>query len=81
MIQDLEQIEYRKGMLKKGMKTASLPVKVWRCGKIPADVCAAVHEEDMLDLGGVYGDRNVLDPVDYDCLRLTLTDDTVEITV
>ncbi|GAB4335882.1 MAG: hypothetical protein Kow0089_05830 [Desulfobulbaceae bacterium] len=29
MIQNLEQIEYRKGMLKKGMKIESLPVKVW----------------------------------------------------
>jgi len=31
MIQNLEQIEYRKGMLKKGMKIESLPVKVWAC--------------------------------------------------
>jgi len=28
MIQDLEQIEYRRGMLKKGTKPESLPVKV-----------------------------------------------------
>jgi hypothetical protein len=37
MIQDIEQIEYRKGMLEKGMKPEALPVKVWRGAEIPAD--------------------------------------------
>ena len=81
MIQDLEQIEYRKGMLERNMKPENLPLKVWRGGKIPANVRAAVNEEDLLNLGGVYGDRNAGDPVEYDHLRLMLTDDTVEITV
>lgn len=58
MIQDLEQIEYRKDMLKKGVKPA-----------------------DLLNLGGVYGDKNVDNPVEYDHLKLVLTDDNVEITV
>ena len=31
--------------------------------------------------GGVYGDKNAGDPVEYDHLKLVLTDDTVEITV
>ena len=81
MIQDLEQIEYRKGMFEKGMKPKNLPMKVWRGDKIPADVRAAVNEEGLLNLGGVYGDRNAGHPVEYDHLRLILTDDTVEITV
>ena len=38
MIQDLEKIEHRRGMLDKGMKPKSLPVKVWRRAKIPVDV-------------------------------------------
>lgn len=33
------------------------------------------------NLGAVYGDRDAGDPVEYDHLRLILTDDTVEITV
>ncbi len=41
MIQDLEQIEYRRGMLEKGMKPDSLPVQIWRGAKIPADMRAA----------------------------------------
>lgn len=81
MIQDLEQIEYRRGLLEKGMKPENLPLKVWRGGKISADVRAAANEEDLLSLGGVYGDRDAGDPVEYDHLKLILTDGTVEITV
>lgn len=81
MIQDLEQIEYRKGMLGKGMNPDGLPVKVWRGGKIPAEIRKAINEEDILNLGVVYGDESAGDPVEYDHLRLVLTDDTVEITV
>jgi hypothetical protein len=81
MIQELEMIEYRKGMLKKGMKPDVLPVKVWRGGKIPAEIRKAINENDILNLGGIYGDENAGDPVEYDHLRLVLTDDKVEITV
>lgn len=42
---------------------------------------AAVSEEGPLTLEGVYGDRNIGDPVEYDHLRLILTDRVVEITV
>jgi len=81
MIQDLERIEYRKGLLERGMKADGLPVKVWREARIPADVRKAINEENLLNLGGVYGDKNAGDPVEYDNLKLVLTDDTVEITV
>lgn len=81
MVQDLEQIEYRKGMLEKGMKPDGLPVKAWRGAKIHAEIRKAINEEDILNLGGVYGDENAGDPVEYDHLRLVLTDDAVEITV
>ncbi len=81
MIQDLEQIEYRRGMLERGMKPNTLPVKIWRGAKIPADMRAAVSGEDLLNLGGVYGNKNAGDPMEYDYLKLILPDDTVEITV
>ena len=81
MIRNLEQIEYRRGMLEKDAGTEDLPVKVWRGGRIPAEVRKAVNEENLINLGGVYGDRNAGDPVEYDHLRLTLAEDTVEITV
>jgi len=81
MIQDLKEIEYRRGMLEKGMKPESLPVKVWRGAKISADVRGVVNAENLLNLGGVYDDQNDGDPVEYDHLKLVLTDDAVEITV
>lgn len=38
-------------------------------------------EENLLNLGGIYDDKNAGDPVEYDNLTLVLADDTVEITV
>ena len=67
-------------MLEEGMKTEDLPVKVWRGAKIPNDVRKAINEEDLLNLGGTYGDKSIGDPVEYDHLKLILTDDTIEIT-
>lgn len=81
MIQNLEQIEYHRGMLNKGMVPDDLPVKVWRGTEIPTDVQKAVAEEDLLNLGGVYGDEYVGSPVKYDHLKLVLASNTVEITV
>lgn len=81
MIQDLEQIEYRRGMLEKGMRPEDLTVKVWRGSKIPADVRAAINTENLLNLGGVYGDKKAGGPMEYDNLKLVLTEDAVEITV
>ena len=81
MLQDLEQIEYRRGMLESGMKPGDLPVKTWRGAKIPSDVRKSINEEDILNLGGTYGDKDAGDPVEYDHLRMVLTDDVVEIEV
>jgi hypothetical protein len=63
------------------MKPEHLPVKVWRGAEIPADVRAAINAEKLNDLGGVYGDKNAGDPMEYDSLKLVLTDSTVAITV
>jgi len=68
-------------VLEKGMKPEDLPVKVWRGSKIPADVRAAINAENLIDIGSVYGDKKAGDPMEYDYLKLILTDDTVEITV
>jgi len=57
MIQDLEQIEYRKGMLEEGMKPDDLPVKVWRGAKIPATVNKAINEEDLSTSAASMGTR------------------------
>ena len=79
MIQDLEQIEYRRGLLKRGMKPADLSAKVWRGSKISSEIRKSINEENILNMGGVYGNKNAGDPVEYDHLKLILTDDVVEI--
>ena len=81
MIQDLEQIEYRRGMIEKGMKAEDLPFQVWRGFEIPADVRAAINAENLLDIGSIYGDKKAGDPMQYDNLKMIQTDATVEITV
>lgn len=53
VVQELEQIEYKQGMLEKGVKPEGLPVKVWRRAKIPADVRKALNEKNLLNLGGI----------------------------
>ena len=81
MIPNLKEIHYRRGLLEKGERPESLPVKVWRGAEIPPGARKAVSEEDLLSLGGVYGDESAGYPVQYDHLKLVLRDDTVEITV
>jgi hypothetical protein len=81
MIQDLERIDYRRGMLEAGMKVDDLPVRTWRGAKIPAEARKSINDEDILNLGGVYGDKDAGDPIEYDHLRLVLKDDVVEIEV
>ena len=80
-LKDLKQIEYHQGMLEKGIKPDGLPAKVWSGTEIPAEVRKAINDENLLNLGGIYGDKNAGDPVEYDNLKLVLNEDTVEITV
>jgi len=81
MIQILEQIDYRYGLIGMNLKERDLPVKSWRGYRIPSRVRKAIIENDLLNLGGVYGDKNAGSPAEFDNLKLILTDDTVEITV
>ena len=77
----MERIEYQQDMFEKGMKPDNLPAGVWRGAKIPVEVRKAINAENLLNLGGVYGDKKAGDPVEYDNLRLVLTDYTVDITI
>jgi len=81
MIQDIEQIEYRSGPLAAGAKPASLAAMVWRGGEIPSDVRKAIVSEDLLDLGGTYGERVAGRPVEYDHLRIVLAKRAIDIEV
>jgi hypothetical protein len=41
----------------------------------------AINNEDLLNLGGTYGDRASADPAECDPLRIVLTNDNVDIEV
>ena len=47
MIQDLEQIEYRRGVPESGMKPDDLPVRTWRGAEIPGEARKSINEEDI----------------------------------
>jgi len=79
MIQDIEKIEYRHGLLEKGKQATDLPVKIWRGSQINAKIIRSIHNEDILNLGGVYGNKDIGDPPEYDYLKIILTDDDVQI--
>ena len=81
MIQDLEEIRYRRGMREDGKTVADLPVTVWRGAKIPPEVRKSINEENVLNLGGRHGKPGAGDPDEYDLLELVLTDDVVRIEV
>jgi hypothetical protein len=81
MVQDIERIEYRNGPLPAGAKPESLSATIWRGREIPTDVRRALSNEDLLNLGGIYGDRTAADPVECDHLRIVLTNDNVDIEV
>lgn len=77
MTRRLERIEYRRGMLETGAKADGLPIRAWQGPEIPEDVRRSIQEEGVLDLGGVFGDRDVGDPIEYDQLKLMLADPAV----
>lgn len=79
MQQNIERIEYRGGLLKNGIKTDDLPLKVWRGSEIPDDILKQISRDGILDYGGTYGNREAGDPMQYDSLTIFLEGDTVKI--
>jgi len=79
--QNIERIEYRSGWLRQGMSPNTLAVQKWQGAAIPSDVRQAIIYEDLLNLGGVYGDKTSAEPVEYDHLRIVFADDTVDIEI
>ncbi len=80
-LQDLERVEYRRGMLEEGAEPSDFRVTVWRAEELPAEAMKSLEEEGILELGGVYGDADVGDPVQYDQLRLAFPDGVFELEV
>jgi hypothetical protein len=68
-------------MLKGNMKPEDLPARVWHAEKIPEDAKEVIEQENLLNLGGTYGDKDAGAPVEYDHVKLVTADKTTEITV
>jgi hypothetical protein len=81
LLKQLEHIEYRRGLLERGADPSRLPVHLWRGKNIPPDITRSVHQEDLESLGGVYGQREAGDPIEYDCVKVVFAGQVVEITV
>ena len=81
MVQSIERIEYRSGMLTDKKTPNDLPVRAWRAPEFPPGVEAAIRKEGLRGLGGTYGNEHTGDPVEYDHLRLVFSDKTVDITI
>ncbi len=80
MDQDLQRIEYRRGILERGMSPEDLPTNVWEGDKIPREVRRAIKDEDILNIAGSYGDRYAtVDSIEYDYLKIVLDSDVVEV--
>jgi len=79
MDQELRRIEYRHGVLAPGMEPQNLPIKVWEAEEIPFKVKRTIKNEDILNIAGFYGKIEASAPVEYDHLKLILTDDVVEV--
>jgi hypothetical protein len=79
MIEHIEKVEYRSGVLPSCTTPESLAVQTWEDTEIPADVRMAIYREDLLSLGGRYGQRNAAGSNEYDQLRIGLADRTIDI--
>ncbi|MBW1989633.1 MAG: hypothetical protein JRI97_08810 [Deltaproteobacteria bacterium] len=81
MTGNLQSIQYISGMLKGGKKPGDLPVREWKGEEISAQAREAARREGLLELGGVYGDERLGDPVQYEHLKVVSGGGTVEVTI
>jgi hypothetical protein len=79
MIQNIERIEFCFGMLESWESVSALSVITLDGKNIPEDIIEAIAENDILELGGIYGQKGVGTPEQYESLKIFLQDKTVEI--
>jgi hypothetical protein len=79
--ENIKGIEYRSGFLREGLTTEDLPMQKWSESEMPSDVRKAIIREDLLSLGGVYGEKASAEPTEYDHLGIILDDGRVDIEV
>ena len=78
---EILRIEYRSGVLLKTMVPENIAALSWSGQEIPQAVRQAIESENLLELGGNYGQETAPRPLEYDHLRIILADRVVDITV
>jgi hypothetical protein len=68
-------------MFEPGADPLRLPVHLFVGTRITSEITEAIVREGILELGGVYGQPEAGDPIQYDLLRVVLQSSVVEITV
>lgn len=79
MIQNIERIEFCFGMLESWESVSALSVITLDGKNIPEDIIEAIAENYILELGGIYGQKGVGTPEQYESLKIFLQDEKVEI--
>lgn len=70
----IKNIRYRGGMLSGTADPSLLSWREWGEALLTPAICGLIEQEELLDLGGVYGDPSWGDPVQYDELVITPVD-------
>src|SRR6266446_4442079 len=76
----IERVVYRSGFVKRPRESKRLPAITFEAADLPEDVVALV-DAHLLALCGTYGGPSVMDPIQYDELRIEHDHGDVEIVV
>jgi hypothetical protein len=77
----IRRLEFSQGMFEPGADPGRLPVHLFVGSRITDEIIEAIVKDGLLELGGVYGNPEAGDPVQYDSVKVVLQDGIVEIIV
>ena len=77
----VSHIRYQWGLIDDVAQATDIPVRIMVAPEIPAEVLTAIEREDLLRLGGVYGDPSWGEPIECDILRIEHSGGCTEIRV
>lgn len=79
--QEVDLVSYPQGLPEPGRTIDDLPLLEWGWDSLPQHVKDAIFRKGLFDLGGVYGSKEVGDPVEYDHLCLAGTETETNMTI
>jgi|GEM_PF-2848915 hypothetical protein len=83
MTQCIEGIEYVRCLLKPADDIAAIaaPVRIWTTETIPPEAIEAIEDEQILELGGSFGEREWADPAEYERMQIVTADGVTDIEI